>query len=158
MRYDQPFAKDEWGPNGPDERHRVVFTGVFEAPYGIQFSPVVQAASARPYNLTSGLDLNGDGNNNDRFVDDPATGHQVPLNSGRGDNTFVFDMRSTKFFNLGGDKKVGIFVELFNLTNTANFGGQYSGNARSTNFRQPTALVPSIGYSRQVQLGGRFLF
>jgi hypothetical protein len=67
-------------------------------------------------------------------------------------------MRSTKFFNLGGDKKVGIFVELFNLTNTANFGGQYSGNFRSTNFQQPTALVPSIGYSRQVQLGGRFLF
>ena len=33
----------EWGPNGPDERHRFVATGVFELPVGIQLSPVVQA-------------------------------------------------------------------------------------------------------------------
>jgi hypothetical protein len=33
--WDQPFAENEWGPNGPDERHRFVLTGVFEAPYGV---------------------------------------------------------------------------------------------------------------------------
>ncbi len=157
MIWDQPFAKGEWGPNGPDERHRFVFTGVIEGPAGIQISPVVQAASARPYNLTAGSDLNRDGTNNDRWVD-PATGQQVSINSARGDKTFVFDMRTTKFIGLGGDKKVGLFVEFFNLFNTVNFGGSYNGNGRSALFRTPTGYMPSIGYSRQVQLGARFLF
>ena len=155
--YNDPFNKSEWGPNGPDERHRLVATGVFDVAYGIQLSPVVQAVSARPYNLTAGTDLNADGNNNDRYID-PATGQQVSLNSARGDNTFVFDMRSTKFFSLGGDKKVGIFAEFFNILNTDNFGGSYGGNARATTFRQPTGFIPGIGNPRQVQLGARFIF
>ena len=152
-----PFNKSEWGPNGPDERHRAVVTGVFDLPYGIQLSPVVQLASARPYNLTAGRDLNADGTNNDRWVD-PATGAQVSINSARGDNTRVVDLRSTKFVALGGERKLGIFVELFNMFNTANFGASYSGNASSVNFRQPTGFIPGIGYPRQLQIGSRFLF
>ena len=157
MIWDQPFAEDEWGPNGPDERHRFVFTGVLEAPFGVQLSPVIQWASARAYNLTAGSDLNGDGNNNDRWID-PANGQQVPLNSARGDNTFVFDLRTTKFIELGGDKRLGLFVEGFNLFNTVNFGNAYQGNGRSATFRQPNGYIPSIGIPRQVQLGARFLF
>jgi hypothetical protein len=121
----------------------------------------MQLASARPYNLLAGRDLNGDGNsgNNggDRYVD--PTGQQVSINSARGDNTFVFDMRSTKFFNTGSaDRKIGVFVEFFNLFNTANFGSQYQGNGRSATFQQPNGYIPGIGYPRQVQLGARFLF
>jgi Carboxypeptidase regulatory-like domain len=157
MVWNQPFGPGEWGPTGADERHRLVATGVFDLAYGIQLSPVMQLASARPYNLTAGTDLNRDGTNNDRYID-PATGKQVSLNSARGDNTFVFDMRSTKFFNLGADRKIGLFVEFFNLFNTANFGNAYGGNARSATFRRPTGYIPSIGYPRQVQLGMRFLF
>ena len=130
---------------------------MFELPWGVQLSPVFQAASARPYNLTAGTDLNADGTNNDRWID-PATGTQVSYNAGRGDPTFVLDLRSTKFFELGGDRKVGVFVELFNAFNTANFGGQYNGNARAVTFQQPTGFVPGIGYPRQLQLGARFLF
>lgn len=151
------FAEGEWGPNGPDERHRVVATGVFDLPYGVQLSPVFQIASARPYNLTAGSDLNGDGTNNDRYID-PATGQQVSLNTGRGDKTVLFDLRSTKFVALGGERRIGIFVEVFNVFNTANFGGSYNGNSRSAAFRQPTGFIPGIGYPRQVQLGARFLF
>jgi hypothetical protein len=157
MIWDQPEGPGEWGPNGPDERHRAVATGVFDLAYGIQLSPVVQIATARPYNLTAGRDLTADGNNNDRMID-PATGKQVSLNAGRGDNTFVFDMRSTKYVNLGAEKKIGIFVEAFNLFNTNNFGSSYTGNASSATFGQPTGFIPSIGYPRQVQLGARFLF
>jgi hypothetical protein len=67
-------------------------------------------------------------------------------------------MRTTKFFNFGGDRKLGLFVEFFNLFNTANFGSEYGGNSRSATFRQPTGYIPGIGYPRQVQLGTRFLF
>jgi hypothetical protein len=153
-----PLAPGEWGPTGTDERHRVVAIGVFDLAYGIQLSPVFQAATARPYNLTAGVDLNADGNNNDRMID-PATGKQVSINTGRGDNTVVMDLRSTKFFNLTSERKLGLFVELFNLFNAANFGGSYTGNSRSSNFRLPSGgLIPGIGYPRQVQLGARFLF
>jgi hypothetical protein len=157
MRWDQPFADDEWGPNGPDERHRFVFTGVLEAPLGIQLSPVVQWASARAYNLTAGSDLNADGTNNDRWVN-PATGKQVSINAGRGDQTFLFDIRTTKFVPFGGERRLGVFVEFFNLFNTANHGAEFNGNGRSSAFRQATGYIPSIGYPRQVQLGARFLF
>jgi len=155
--WNQPFAATEWGPTGNDETHRLVATGVFDLAYGIQLSPVVQLASARPYNLTAGTDLNKDGTNNDHYVD-PATGKETSFNPARGDNTFVFDVRTTKFFGVGGEKKVGVFVEGFNLFNTANFGAAYGTNARAATFRQPTGYIPGIGYPRQVQLGARFLF
>ena len=155
--WDQPFGPGEWGPASVDERHRFVFTGVIEGPVGIQLSPVVQAASARPYNRNAGRDLNADGRNTDRYVD-PVTGQQDSVNMARGDNTFVLDLRTTKFVGFGGDRKLGIFVEFFNLANTANFGSTYNGNGRSALFQTPTGYVPGIGYPRQVQLGARFLF
>ena len=157
----EPFAEDEWGPTDTDERHRVVAMGVFELPYGVQLSPIFQAATARPYNLLAGSDLNRDGvatgAGGDRWVD-PTTGQQVSINAGRGDNTVVFDMRTTKFFSLGGEKRLGLFAEFFNLFNTANFGQRYQGNGRSATFRQPNNFVPGIGYPRQAQIGARFLF
>jgi hypothetical protein len=154
--WDQPQGPGEWGPNQTDERHRFVFLGVFEMPYGIQLSPVVQAASARPYNLIAGTDLNRDGLNNDRFID--ASGRQVSVNAGRGDPTFLFDLRTTKFVGFGGDRRLGLFVELFNVLNTVNHGNLYVGNGRSTSFQQPNGYIQSIGYPRQLQLGARFLF
>jgi hypothetical protein len=155
---DQPFAEGEWGPTATDERHRFVATGVFEVGYGIQLSPIFQVASPRAYNLTAGRDLNGDGTNNERYVD-PTTGQMVSVNSERGDSTFVFDLRTTKFFDLGSpDRRIGLFVEIFNVFNTANFGNSYNGNGRSSAFREPNGFVPGIGYPRQAQLGVRFLF
>ena len=155
---DQPFADGEWGPTGTDERHRLVAMGVFEVGYGIQLSPIFQAASARPYNLLAGRDLNGDGTNIERYVD-PSTGEMVSVNSARGDNTFVFDLRTTKFFGLGApERRIGLFVEIFNVFNAVNFGNSYNGNGRSSTFQQPTGFVPGIGYPRQMQIGARFLF
>jgi hypothetical protein len=156
--WNQPFAATEWGPTGNDERHRVVATGVFDLPGGLQLSPVMQLASARPYNLTTGVDTNRDGTTNDHYID-PATGQETSFNSARGDKTFVFDTRATKYFGLGSaDRKIGIFVEAFNITNAVNFGSAYGGNARAATFRTPTGYIPSIGYPRQVQLGVRYLF
>jgi hypothetical protein len=153
-----PLAPGEWGPTPQDERHRLVASGVFELPYGLQVSPVFQTASARPFNLTAGSDLNADGNNNDRWVD-PATGQQVSINAGRGDSTVVLDLRSTKFFQLGGERRIAVFAEVFNVLDNVNFGGSYTGNGRSVLFRQPSGgFIPGIGYPRQLQLGARFLF
>ena len=153
-----PFNESEWGPTGNDERHRAVAMGVFETVWGVQVSPIFQIASARPFNLTAGSDRNADGQNNDRWVD-PATGQAVSLNAARGDKTVVFDTRVTKFIELGGARRLGIFAEFFNLFDTVNLGSSYNGNGSSATFRQPSGgFVPGIGYPRQAKLGVRFLF
>jgi hypothetical protein len=152
------FAPSEWGPTGLDERHRVVFLGVFDMPvWGIRLSPIVQAASARPYNLIAGIDLNGDGTNNDRWID-PATGKQVSVNSQRGDLFFLTDLRVTKDLKLKERMQLEIFTEFFNLFNNTNFGSNYNGNARSTQFKQPVGYIGGGGYPFQAQFGARFSF
>ena len=52
-----------------------------------------------------------------------------------------------------------MFLELFNVFNTANFGNLYRGNARAADFMQPIGLAyGAYGSPRRLQLGGRFEF
>ena len=152
-----PFNRIEYGPGQVDERHRVVVSGLFTLPYGIDLAPRFQAASARPYTLTAGRDLNGDGANTDFYVD-PATGQPVGVNSQRGNPFRLFDLRATKRFSLAHGPRLEAFVEIFNLFNKANFGERYQGNALSAAFKQPIALMTDTGYARQAQIGARFTF
>ncbi len=55
------FNPGQFGPTRIDERHRVVASGLFDLPYGFQISPIIQFATARPYSLNSGTDIDGDG-------------------------------------------------------------------------------------------------
>lgn len=57
------FAAGEFGPTRLDERHRFVLSGVFNLGWGIQLSPIMQLASARPFSANTGLDIDGDGLN-----------------------------------------------------------------------------------------------
>ncbi len=162
LNTDQMFAPYEWGPTDTDERHRVVVSGVFRLPAGVELSPVLEAASARHYYLGTGTDRNGDGVLNrplgDLYVD-PATNQVVSMNAGVGEPTFDFDLRTTKTFNLWSEsRKLALFAELFNITNRANFGNYFNGNASSKNFEKPIGYLPGFPTSRQLQLGGRFTF
>jgi hypothetical protein len=60
---DDQFREGEWGPTRLDERHRVVFSGVFSLPLGFQVAHILQYGSPRPYSLNTGFDLDGDGLN-----------------------------------------------------------------------------------------------
>jgi hypothetical protein len=85
---DDQFREGEWGPTRLDERHRVVASGVIEAPFGFQISPIVQFASARPYTPTLGFDVNGDGQTN--IVDRLCAGVSVEsVFAVRGDLTAI---------------------------------------------------------------------
>jgi hypothetical protein len=156
VNQDQVLADSEYGPTITDERHRVVLSGVFALPWGVQASPIFQAGSGRPYNLTAGRDLNGDGTNNDRYID-PATGQMVGVNAARGEATWNLDARVTKFFDIGASRRLGVFAEIYNITNETNFGA-YNGTATSVLFQQPTAYFAGYPTSRQLQLGARFSF
>jgi outer membrane receptor protein involved in Fe transport len=48
-----PFASSEWGPSSNDERHHITLAGVADLPLGLQFAPIVQFGTARPYPLSN---------------------------------------------------------------------------------------------------------
>jgi hypothetical protein len=159
---DLAFGPGEWGPTPIDERHRIVISGVFDLGWGIQVAPILQAASARPYNLVTGSDSNGDGQglfaySRDQYID-PATGTPVGINSQRGEPTFNLDARVTKFINIKGERnKLGLFLEFYNLTNRANFGAVFNGNAAAgAAFRTPSGFTPGLPTARQMQWGVRY--
>jgi hypothetical protein len=85
--------RSEWGRASQDTRHRF-FTGMnFRAFWGITVNTVLNAASSRPYNITTGFDENGDTVTNDR----PKG---VKRNTGSGPSMFNMNMNFTKTFSL----------------------------------------------------------
>ncbi|MEO8041098.1 MAG: carboxypeptidase regulatory-like domain-containing protein, partial [Acidobacteriota bacterium] len=51
---------DEFGRSSFDIRHNFVIGGNFTLPWAISVSPFVIASSGRPFNITKGIDVNGD--------------------------------------------------------------------------------------------------
>ncbi len=52
--------EDEFGRASSDIRHNVVVGGNFNLPWGISASPFIIINSGRPFNITRGIDVNGD--------------------------------------------------------------------------------------------------
>ncbi len=90
----------DWGPAAQDVRHRIFFN--FNSPIsnGVRLSVGVQGSSALPYNVTTGLDTNGDTVFNDR-----AAG--VERNSARGAAQWTSNIRLNKSIGLGGPRAGG---------------------------------------------------
>lgn len=85
----------DWGPAADDIRHRLFAMVNFPLPYSVRVGLNVRAMSGRPYNVTTGLDDNGDTVFNDR----PAG---VSRNSARAAGQITADLRLTKSISLGG--------------------------------------------------------
>src|SRR5262252_7859227 len=63
------FGPGDYGPSGEDVRHRFVLAGTVNAPGGFQVGLLGQAESARPFTLTTPVDVNGLGDAlNDRAI------------------------------------------------------------------------------------------
>ncbi len=162
------FDPVNFGPTNEDERHRFVVSGIFDLPYGFQIAPIFQMASARPYSIFPAClcDINRDGVNNDRESVAPGTNDQVklPINSERGDSFSQLNVRASKFFKWGENKKLGLFFEAFNVFNTGNFGNQYQNVTGEPDFGRPINFFGATGFSEplgipfQAQLGVRFSF
>ncbi len=159
------FKPEEFGPTRIDERHRVVASGVFDLPGGVQLSPIFQFATARPFSLNAGLDIDGDGLATvDRLCDgvDPRTifnavvagtalpaaarapgCRQLPVNSRR--TGFIVNGSSVEEYNgrfINVDlrvSKVFAFGERFKLRGYADFFNLFN--------RENLALASRIGLS-----------
>jgi hypothetical protein len=151
-----------------DERHRFAFSGIVDLPWGFQVGPVIQLASARPYSLTTSIDLNKDGvssSTTNAAGADPCTPGTASTNGracpqGVGINTqrggydldgnwqsgrfFLVDLRVSKFINLSMVREgmnLGFYFETFNLTNRTNFGNNFQGLVTSSQFQSTRGLA-----------------
>jgi hypothetical protein len=156
------YAPSEFGPTKFDERHRITAVGVFLLPFKLEVAPSLTFATARPYTLYSGFQPTGDGG---EFQVLNSNGNPVGINSQRGQALFILNTRVTRNFKFNERMNMGVFAELYNLTDRANFGNIFGGNqfAPST-YEKPIGYLGGIGAvssipnSFQVQFGGRFNF
>lgn len=115
-------------------------SGVYELPWGIKVAPIIQAASARPYNSLQGIDVFGYGRNiahaillktqqlscNVELLGSASqdllgagTCFQAPYDALRGQPFFQWDMRFTKEFHIRERARLDFFFQAFDLTNRA---------------------------------------
>ncbi|MGE0812401.1 MAG: TonB-dependent receptor [Vicinamibacterales bacterium] len=164
-----PFDIDkDWGRADNDRRHMFVVSAGLHSPsgpastawehltHGFQLSALVQAYSAAPFNITSGVTtIQGTAG---RPV---VNGAFIPRNSGVGDAFFTIGLRLSRTFRVADAVQIEGLAEVFNLTDTVNetarngnFGsGAYPANPSAT-FNQVTA----VGDPRTWQVGLRVRF
>ena len=176
----------EYGRAGFDIRHRFQFNGSIATKWGLRLNPFLTITSGRPYNITTGRDLNGDGLFTDRpsFAADPgATGVRstpygvldptprpgetiIPRNYAEGPGMVAANLRLSKTFGLGEHKpgkdaehQLVFSVNARNVLNHPNLG-QPDGNLSSTRFGESTTLVSGGGTTgnRRLDLQVRFNF
>ena len=148
------LSKD-WGRSDNDQRHRLVVNGTLDVS-GFQLGAMVQAYSAPPFNITSGV-TTIQGTQGRPIVD----GDYIERNAGEGTAFFLLNARVSRMFRLGARVQFEALAEGFNLTNRANVV------TRNTNFgtgAYPTHPLPTfnqitaVGESRSFQLGARVRF
>jgi hypothetical protein len=157
----------DFGPTDADERHRFVISGIFDLPYGFQVAPIFQMASPRSWSVFPSCvcDINKDGvtlENREAVAGDDQ--HSLPPNTIKGDNFSQLNLRVSKFFNFGEQRKLGLFFEAFNVFNTGNFGREFQNVTGEPDFGKPINFFGATGFSEplgipfQAQVGARFTF
>jgi hypothetical protein len=165
-----PLAPNEFGPAFNDERNHVTLAATAHLPWGLEFSPILQAGSARPYNPIAGtnlLNLGGGSDTNALVVpkndesnltafDDPTNGPNklgavqcyysgncvvAPYNSQRGNPYFNMDARVAKNIKLGEARNLQLMFQAFNLTNHANYGNDFGTVVDSGSFGHPVGFI-----------------
>ncbi len=151
-----PFdVNKDWGRSDNDQRHRLTVNGSINTPaakaatalqkltYGFQLSGMVQAYSALPFNITSGVTtIQGTAG---RPV---VAGAFIERNTGIGSDYLSLNARLSRLFPVGGRARIETVIEVFNLTDrrndltrNGNFGaGAYPASPSAT-FNQVTAVA-----------------
>jgi hypothetical protein len=130
------LGEEERGPSVVDQRHRAVITASYAFPYDITAGTLMQLASARPFNSTTGLDNNGDGANNDRPVVD---GRVIPKSAFRGTGTQDVALFAEARLKASG-RTVLLRLEGFNLFNHGNILGR-----AQTTYGDTATVNPTFG-------------
>jgi outer membrane receptor protein involved in Fe transport len=154
-------GRPERGDSLLDQRHRLVISGWYNLPFHFTLGGVTTAASGRPYNITVGQDVNGDGANTDRPFD-YATGAFLGRNTGRGTPVYQTDIFLQRAFNINEHVHLEFRAEAFNIFNHANIvarSGTLGGiNPANGAYNIPATFGQGIGGINGVDPGREFQF
>src|SRR5216117_196162 len=139
-------------PTTADERWRLVFSGIGDLPFGLKLSSVAIFAAPRPYVGTVGTDANHDNTTADDFVADSANRVIRPVAAWN--NMYrTFDLRLAKSVPVGGDRRISVSAEAFNIFNWDNYSG-FVSRATDANYGKKSGVFAA----RQGQVGLRYEF
>jgi len=153
-----PVAQDLGGERSlaeTDQRHRLVFNGIWQVAHGFQVSGVYFYGSGQRTQITCGCDARGlQISSVDRLR---LNGTIIPRESFVGDPIHRVEVRLQQRIRLYDRVAIDGFLEVFNLFNRANYG-LYDTVESSKTFGQPIAS-PNLSYAaRTLQLGFRLNF
>lgn len=157
----QPVPPDLGGDRSfavTDQRHRVVFNGIWEVGRGFQLSGLYFYGSGMRLPRIYGDDLRDLGEGFETFgMRLRPDGSIVPRNGFVGDPVHRVDVRFQQRVPLAGNVKVDGIFEVFNLFNRANYGS-YDTDETSPRFGQPNYSANLAYAPRTLQLGFRLIF
>ena len=143
-----------------DQRHRFVWSGNYNGPWGINLGGIATLASALPFNYVTGTTNSGDpGATTDRPV---IKGAVVERNAGRGRPIYDFSPFVEKEMRVRESVQLRARAECFNVFNHANFVG-YSGTYGNgampgSGFGQPLSGITNQLPARSLQFSVRLSF
>ncbi|MBI4885853.1 MAG: TonB-dependent receptor, partial [Acidobacteria bacterium] len=154
----------DYGLTNFDNRHTLSAGGNWNAWRDLGLGATFRYYSGNPVNETIGVDANGDrdGNNFDRpvrGVNDATLPIRSPLDANgmairnglKGQEKMLLDLRLQYVQRVQGDQTVGLFWEIYNATNRANFANP-TGNRRSSDFMR----LITADEARSMQIGVRY--
>ena len=174
----------EYGPTPNDQRHRFVFSGVFDLPYKIHLAPILTLASGVPMDIllpdgssriptlqrNAGGRLFHTGAELNAFIQTinasgGIAGTPLPLvgDDARFNDSFSsFDLRVSRVFAIGERVRIEPIAEVFNLFNVTNVLGvsnvNYSGFSnvllRDSNDPASSGFLRSSSFGRPVTIAG----
>jgi Carboxypeptidase regulatory-like domain/TonB dependent receptor len=164
-----PFdLSKDWGRSDDDQRHRLVVSGAANSSmdpandlwerltHGFQLSTMVQAYSAFPFNITSGV-TTIQGTTGRPIVN----GEFIPRNDGEGSAFFTMNVRLSRGFKVTKRLQVDALAEMFNVTNRVNRLARntvFGSGAYPTNPLPLFGQITAVGDPRTWQLGVRVSF
>jgi len=166
---------DLWrGPSDVDRRHILSMGAQTEIPKtgGVTVSTTVRYMSGAPFTI---FDSSIDADRNGELVDPVPAGtysgtstdsmQNVEYKGGRngatGPDYFQADVRAGWRRKVKADKAIEVFLDIYNITNRANFDNPASANSdrrTASSFLVLTGLRGGGGFPRQASMGFRFVF
>ncbi|MDP3716533.1 MAG: carboxypeptidase regulatory-like domain-containing protein [Acidobacteriota bacterium] len=140
-------------PNEPFDEERTTWnlkaSGSYDAMWGIRVSPVLRHQSGSNFARTISVPASAASANGLIYS---GTIYAEPANANREDNIWVFDVRGEKTVNFGARTRARLFVDFFNITNSA--ASEAITRSTGSNYLRPAAILAP----RTARLGLRFLW
>jgi len=153
----------DYGTFEVNRKHVLSMSGTWNPVGGLSLAGIFSFSTATPVNETTGSDDNADRDRNDRpiqgLTDDgkpivsDLEGGAAVSNGVDGENFHEFNLSVRYNFNIGESMGLGLFWDIYNLTNNLN-GRNPTGNRSSSSF----LVIQNANFPRQMQLGVRFSF